>query len=282
MVKLMSNVRKHYSIQSIVWVTGSDDGFPTEYGLMDSFAAAVENGDGAVVDPAHETTNLISPSNNRWHKYSGNKVAASLDEALLYAEDALLYHAGKSAEPLRSRATSDNELEIARMYLSRLVPEQVDHRSEAIATLFSLFVREEYSKGDCIWMQGSTSDCVKLLVRGELVSVLENEAGTVEAISEGNTIGELGLLQGLPRMSSVYCESANAVAYTLSRSDFEGLCASAPHAARLIDLICIRYLSARVQVRSCASCRGPQLTMGLCQLIQHVSNRIFETRCLPI
>jgi hypothetical protein len=32
-------------------------------------------------------------------------------------------------------------------------------------------------------------DCMKLLGHGELVSVLENEAGTVESINQGNTIG---------------------------------------------------------------------------------------------
>ena len=69
------------------------------------------------------------------------------------------------------------------------------------------------------------------------------------------------LSRAFARMSSVKCLSDEAVVYSLSRQSYDELLQKDPHAARLIDLICIRYLSARVQ---------------------HVSNRIFETRCLPI
>ena len=94
------------------------------------------------------------------------------------------------------------------------------------------------------------------------MALLENEAGTSEVVFSGNLIGELGLVQGIPRMSSVQCISdEGAVLYSLSRKCYEELVQSAPHLARQIDMICISYLANRVQ---------------------HVSNRIFETRCLPI
>ena len=127
--------------------------------------------------------------------------------------------------------------------------------------LLLCFEREVYKKDDLIWKQGTAGDCVKLLVLGTLISHLENEAGTSEPISSGNTLGELGLLQDINRMSSVYCLSDDAVVYSMRKKAFEQLCDSDPKAARLLDMVCIRYLSARVQ---------------------HVSNRIFETRCLPI
>jgi SulP family sulfate permease len=127
--------------------------------------------------------------------------------------------------------------------------------------LLSKYDREAYFKNDIVWKQGSPSTSVKLLIRGTLISELENEAGTSETISVGNSIGELTFIEGVARMSSVKCLSDEAVVYSLSRQSYDELLQKDPHAARLIDLICIRYLSARVQ---------------------HVSNRIFETRCLPI
>ena len=58
----------------------------------------------------------------------------------------------------------------------------------------------------------------------------------------------------IPRMSSVIFVTGEAAMYSLtSRVDWEELIA--------VDYICISYLANRVQ---------------------HVSNRIFETRCLPI
>jgi SulP family sulfate permease len=93
------------------------------------------------------------------------------------------------------------------------------------------------------------------------VANLENEAGTNETVQVGRMVGELGLVQGSARMSSVRCLSDEVVVYRLSREAFEYLIQNNPSSARLMDLICITYLANRVQ---------------------HVSNRIFETRCLPI
>lgn len=251
LVKLMSAIRKRFSVHTVIWVTGSDDGFPTDYELMRALDEKnIHNG-----KQVGERTGLISP-NLRWENYEGNHVEESLDEALLYAEDALLHYASMSIEPRKPTITSDNEQEIACLYLNRIVPERKNGSSQldVVKTLFSRFVREEFSKGECVWVQDSPSDTMKLLVRGELVAILENEAGTVESISEGNTIGELGLVQGLPRMSSVYCESEKAITYSLSRQAFEELCVSSPQAARLVDMICIRYLSARVQVNGLRAC----------------------------
>ena len=130
-----------------------------------------------------------------------------------------------------------------------------------IQSLFSCLKREVYTEGDIIWRQGDHSDSAKLVVRGSLVAHLEREAGTSESVGSGNVIGELGLVYGSARMSTVICSSEECVLYSLSRTKYQELVANDPLIARIMDLICIKYLSGRVQ---------------------HVSNRIFETRCLPI
>jgi CRP-like cAMP-binding protein len=137
----------------------------------------------------------------------------------------------------------------ALQYLENLCPRRVDRKD--LEVLFAEFVREEYVKDDVLWTQGSPSTCMKLLVQGRLRAVLENEAGTSETIASGNTIGEQGLLENVARMCSVFCLSEEAVLYSLSNEAYERLVVENPHAARVIDLICVRYLSARVQVSYC-------------------------------
>ena len=150
------------------------------------------------------------------------------------------------------------ENEIALQLFARLCPGE---NKDEISELFCLFKREVYCKNDILWLQGSSSDSMKLIVRGRLISVLENEAGTREEIKSGNTIGEYGLLLQHNRMSTVQCLSEDAVAYSLSRTSWEEIVRDKPNLARFVYLIVVNYLSSRVQ---------------------HVSNRIFETRCLPI
>jgi len=82
-----------------------------------------------------------------------------------------------------------------------------------------------------------------------------------EELPRGVVIGELGLIEGSARLSGVVCESNHAVVFSLNRDAWELLIKKDPTIARIMDDIAIRYLSHRVQ---------------------HVSNRIYETRCLPV
>jgi SulP family sulfate permease len=235
--KLRGNLLKTFNVETLCYATGSDDGFPCEFGL------------------SAELTDAST-------KFSGSYVFESLNDALIFAEDAIL----NRQDPLLicddlDYYPSDDACERDRAihFLTNLCPG--NSSKEDIEALLACYIREEYTENDTLWMQGSRSDCSKIVVRGTLISLLENEAGTVEHIGTGNTIGELGLVHGVARFSSVRCFSSTAVLYSLSRESYEKLVEENPRLARLIDLICVRYLTSRVQ---------------------HVSNRIFETRCLPI
>jgi SulP family sulfate permease len=191
--------------------------------------------------------------------------------ALMEAEDALIARQNPSLVE-ENDALSQCTLNIMSSKLSLK-----EEKSEFISTLKSLcademsvedainiflsFEREVFEEREIVWKQNDESNCVKLLVLGQLIAELENEAGTKERIPKGSMIGELGLVNGNPRMSTVKCLSKEAVLYSMSRSSFEKMISTQPHLARYIDLICVKYLALRVQ---------------------HVSNRIFETRCLPI
>ena len=87
--------------------------------------------------------------------------------------------------------------------------------------LFSFFVREEYSENQIVWKQGAESNCAKLVVRGDLIAYTESGANTstsmaAERVPTGNIVGELGLVQGMNRLSTLECTSKKAVAYSLS------------------------------------------------------------------
>jgi len=270
--KLKNVMQKQYDVELCIFVTGSSNGFPTDYDLTKELQASSIARDTTVTDveTPDEMTGLLNPPQVGIRtKHFGSHVCDTLDLALCFSENALIswvdpclvdgdLSANENLAEQKTLSLSE-EKELALRYLVNLCPPHSDKR--LVEQLFTSFERETYNKGEFVWKQGTSSNSAKLLVQGMLIALLENEAGTSETVASGNTIGELGLVEGVPRMSSVQAISERAILYSLSREAFEELGRDSPEAARLVDLICVRYLSARVQ---------------------HVSNRIFETRCLPI
>ena len=265
--KLQATMNKKLGIHLSIFVSGSAEGFPCEFNLSEQLSS-YESHDSTSSSKVDEETHLLLAHTT--NMFSGSRVYESLDDALVFAEDALVAREAPSllphrlgfaeAQPLANEnATLEEEKVILYQYFGNICPVPVPKHEFEI--LFLLLEREEFTRGDFLWKQGSQGTCAKLLLRGNLIALLENEAGTSETIGRGNMIGELSLVQGSARMSSVMCTSDVAVLYSLSREGFEHLVSTAPSVARLIDLILIEYLANRVQ---------------------HVSNRIFETRCLPI
>jgi SulP family sulfate permease len=269
--KIKSFVRNQFDVKLSIFVTGSQHGFPCAFDLSKELAAhpATPHRHYHV---AEETTGLLDLPRVSSHDevqamlFCGSHISEDLNMALTYAENFLIARQDPNllddsfiveSTVLKKGSSVLDENEVGLRYLVNLCGAD----KLLVEQLFSRYDREVYLKGEIIWKQGSPSTSVKLLVRGMLLSELENEAGTSELVSAGNSIGELGFVEGVGRMSSVKCISTDAIVYSLTRESYEVLLETAPRAARLIDLICIRYLSARVQ---------------------HVSNRIFETRCLPI
>lgn len=280
LTKLTNNLKKSFGVNLCIFVAGSTDGFPCEFNLSEelSKSAACRFGGTSINEDfefAKEDTRLLPTLDEEAEvvddidvDFSGSLVCTSLDLALIYAEDALLHkvnpsllNTGRQAREsllLTDNSTIDEEREIAKRHLANLCVGCVDLTD--VLTLFEHFNREVYNASEFIWEQGSAGDSAKILIRGTLIALIENEADTREKISAGNIIGELGLVQGINRMSSVQALT-DAVVYSLDRECYEKLVDSSPKLARIIDLICVQYLANRVQ---------------------HVSNRIFETRCLPI
>jgi len=272
-VKLKDTILKEYRIQLCLFVTGSVEGFPTEFDLRDQLSTECHK-DSVSCSPSEDTSLLATQIQDEESKkdlqYNGSRVCDSLDMALMEAEDALIARQNPSLVEeddtlsqctlnVQSDRLSSKEEKVE--FISTLNDLCTDISSGDANKMFSSFRREVFQEGELIWKQNDESNCVKLLILGQLIAELENEAGTTEVVPKRSIIGELGLVNGNPRMSTVKCLSKEAVLYSMSRASFEELISTQPHLARYIDLICVKYLALRVQ---------------------HVSNRIFETRCLPI
>ena len=320
--KLKTTMHNKYGIVLSIFVTGSTDGFPCEYNLSGELSESIigklsgkscGNGTAAdddadadddsedFVDDAFaclsdepESTALLSaPRMSMSIKASteaassigtsmkqavlssgipSSRVCDTLDEALVFAEDVLialedsflleddLNETTRHFKMHRSPSTEsahDEEKLLALRYLEKLCPAA---SGDEVETLLSLFTRERHVAGDVLWTQGSSSDCCKLLVTGSLFSSLE-DGSCLEDIAAGSTIGELGLVHKTERLSTVTCVSDRAVLFSLSRDSWEELLRSQPALANHILHLVVRYLAHRVQ---------------------HVSNRVLESRSLPV
>jgi SulP family sulfate permease len=235
-----------------------------------------------------EEQNVVTRYTSHDDPFSGSYCCQSLDSALVFAENALIakqdpnlleddlmkHHSSihdSGADPwlsylgnthhkshLADRMTLEKEHELALHYLISLCSSS---SMEDVKQMLSHFERQVLIQDQFLWRQGDASDSCKLLIHGDLIARLENEAGTSEYIACGNMIGEFGLVGGASRMTSVQCLSEQCILYSLPKDVFDDPSKFDTRLARLIDQLCVQYLGNRVQ---------------------HVSNRIFETRCLPI
>lgn len=292
--KLKKVMHNAFGVEVSIFVTGSGDGFPCEYALSQELSKGSEGSVEEMVD----WNDILEPSKQGsdhqqgtprdrgavsvslgpaalsvsfvMAKYPKERVCDNLDTALAFAEDILVARANpKLLQQDQAAASMDGVHDVdtvlslndekiyALKYLKNLCPDTSDRD---IQSLLSYFRREEYKCHDVLWKQGDVSNSAKLLIWGTLMSYLEGTDSS-ESIKQGNMLGELGLVHGTARLSKVVCFSDKAIVYHLSREAWDDLVRRQPRLARLVDGIVIRYLALRVQ---------------------HVSNRIFETRCLPI
>ncbi|KAI2512839.1 Sulfate permease family [Fragilaria crotonensis] len=290
--KLKNVMHKAFRVEVSIFVTGSGHGFPCEYALSQELSKAseesannvvdwndlqqsgrcIDNGDGTHMARGAVSVSMGSAALNATFvvaKYPKEHVCENLDTALIFAEDILVARADPMLQQLDQAArmdgtfdrldvlSLDEEMKYALKILNNLCP---NANAGDIEELLTFFQREEYKLHDVVWEQGDASNSAKLLVCGTLMSYLEG-TDTTESVQHGNMLGELGLVHGTPRFSKVVCHTEKAILYSISREAWNDIVSRQPRLARLVDGIVIRYLAHRVQ---------------------HVSNRIFETRCLPV
>jgi CRP-like cAMP-binding protein len=125
--------------------------------------------------------------------------------------------------------TSDNIDEV-KSILETLMPETSGNEIEIFSDLLT---PEQYQKDDIVWKQGDASESLKVVVSGSLISLLEDEVADVTgSIRPGAVIGELGLVNAIPRLTTVKVVSEEATLYSLSREKWQILTEQHPKVAR--------------------------------------------------
>ena len=93
--------------------------------------------------------------------------------------------------------------------------------------------RVSFATADCIFREGAPSDCCYFLDRGEVRLEVKSQEVDTDAIlgyiSSPSILGELGLLDGLPRSASAFAECPVS-ARRLSSEGLDRLCREAPSA----------------------------------------------------
>jgi SulP family sulfate permease len=285
--KLKDVIHRSYSVEVTIFVTGKHrEGFPCAYALSEALTVedtheTIDFNDVQVNSPkparARRGSISVTPGSKAMkasqalRAFAKNHVFDDLDAALMLAEDFLV---ARERPSLLKRSTQDflehlddehlgeeEEKRLAVRCFENLVPDgKAFETQRAIELLLSKMTREEYAEGSILWKHGEDSDCAKLLVYGALIATVDG-TDVREKVKQGTLLGELGLIEGFRRLTTVSCTSEKAIVYSISRREWDEIVKKKPEVARIIDRIAIRYLAQRVQ---------------------HVSNRIFETRCLPV
>jgi len=265
-----SLLRNFLLLEVILFVTRDDEGFPCDFALSTRVCPAkasiriVERKPGSrLLDGSDSTSRRMSITARAFQmnhtepaetiaEIPNSRVFSKLDDALLFGEDVLLAlvdphlfreDSSEHFPPVRASSHSLNE---AKGFLRELCPQSTP---DEINLLFGLFEREEYNRGDLVWRQGDASLSMKLIASGSLISFIEDgsEAGAAETIHPGSTIGELGLVNGLHRLTTVKVVEDHTQLYSLSLERFHHLVLTNSYVARFIDLLTIKYLAHRVQ-----------------------------------
>ena len=276
--KLKKILHRFFHVEVSIFVTGSDrGGFPCEYALSHALSSEPESVKEAGVDwndimesskagckgsraAVKRGSISISPGTPAMLASRNlqplGRVCESVDQALIFAEDVLVAREdhtfrdngeGTNEEDNPVSMTLDEEKMFAKKILIQLCADNPLENIEAsVNTILSLCKREVYAENDVIWKQGSTGDCVKLVVSGRLTSYTE-DASILEEVKKGNVVGELGLLHGTRRFTTLICSSRRSVLYSLDREAWKQLNRDDPGATTVLYIVSISYLAHRVQ-----------------------------------
>jgi hypothetical protein len=113
---------------------------------------------------------------------------------------------------------------------------------------------ETFEQGDELFQQGDTADELYILVRGTVEVVQQAPSGTrsLAVLGPKETVGELGLFDGLPRSATVLALD-RVEALSISRSDLATVLAQSP----LVSLAFLKVLALRVRQTAASVDSGP-------------------------
>lgn len=115
-------------------------------------------------------------------------------------------------------------------------------------------IRRAFATGTVLFHKDSTDRTLYVIASGRVRIYLPGESGrevTLNICGPGETIGELGLLDGRPRSASAQALD-DVVAYELRHEDFAGLLDTSPAATAVIRVLTARLRHATADTESLA------------------------------
>ena len=108
---------------------------------------------------------------------------------------------------------------------------------EALLTLLQRLPLESCEPGDIVLTEGEPSDSVFVVATGRLKVYVRQRTGRdapVRDMSEGDFLGEIGVLAGLPRTATATA-AAPSMLLRIGKKPLEALCRSHPHARKVLE-----------------------------------------------
>ena len=110
---------------------------------------------------------------------------------------------------------------------------------EALLTFLQHLPLESREPGDIVLTEGEPSDSVLVLAMGRLKVFVRQRSGKdalVRELGEGDFLGEIGVLGGLPRTATTTA-AAPSMLLRIPRKSLEALCRTHPHARKVLEEI---------------------------------------------
>ncbi len=164
----------------------------------------------------------------------GEAMLADIDQALEWAEDALL-------AALEALAAPDQERVLAEMDLLEGLPRT------ALSELASVVRRREYPAGTVLMRQGDEAEELFFLARGRVsvrLPLADGRSQRLATLDPGVAFGEMALLDGAPRSADVVADT-DIVAYTVTLQRLEALSED----TRLIKAALLRNIGRQLSQR---------------------------------
>lgn len=262
--KIKEILHSEYDIALCIYVTGEKrgKGFPCEYRLADDLVSGTIYGgldttSHSLDQPeVHKMDASIGILLNEKKSIPADHICHNLDEALKFAEDALISRIDKSfcfdlfshihfpVETVNHPDTLKEEVIILRKLLTSLLPEKFE--GYQIPLIHNL-ERQVLHQKDVVWENGSFGTSAKFVVRGMLVATQDEEKNVFEEIESGQIVGEAALVQNIQRTSTVKVKSKVSVLYSLSKENYDRLLEESPKIAMCMQMITIHNLAYRSQ-----------------------------------
>jgi CRP-like cAMP-binding protein len=111
---------------------------------------------------------------------------------------------------------------------------------EELNTVASRLKYAPFVKGDIMTKQGAVAHWLYILTEGEAEVVLESSSGntTLSTIHAGSFFGEMGMMTGAPRSTTVIAKT-DVECYRLDKESFESIIQSRPSIAEEISQILV-------------------------------------------